>query len=58
MPIEIKEVVIKTLIEGSPETREAFLEDEVRLPSGEARAELVEECVDRVLEILKQKTER
>ena len=58
MPIEIKEVVIKTLIEGSPETGEAVSQDEVRLPSGEARAELVEECIDRVLEILKEKTER
>jgi hypothetical protein len=53
MPIEIRELVIRATVEP--------VEKEKR-PSGEApehaRDELVAECVQQVLEILRQKSER
>lgn len=53
MPIEIKELVIRATIEpGQPEKRPAGA------PAEQAREELVAECVEQVLEILRQKGER
>ncbi len=53
MPIEIKELVIRAEVGGK---------DKTRAPAGritkEQRQQLVQDCVDQVLEILKKEKER
>ncbi len=47
MPVEIKELEIKTQL----------VEDHSHSMSKDEKEELIEECIDRVLEILKEKNE-
>ena len=56
MPIEIRELVIKTSVSGGSQgNRESSSGD--RAPA-KASATIVAECVDQVLAILKDKAER
>ena len=53
MPIEIKELIIRVEVgnQRQPARNAAG-------PSGEDRRQLVQDCVDQVMEILKEKKER
>ncbi len=54
MPIEIRELIIRaTVSEHAESDARPELEN-----TGKKRAELILECVEQVIEILKQKTER
>ena len=54
MPIEIRELVIRATVDADAERR--------RRPEGQAagvdRTELIEECVEQVLDILRKREER
>ncbi|MFV0436034.1 MAG: DUF5908 family protein [Desulfopila sp.] len=61
MPIEIKELHIRVTVEGSgqnPDGRAGGREEDPGPAGGEKRDELVAECVEQVLEILRNRTER
>jgi hypothetical protein len=54
MPIEIREVVIRaTVTEEEPRTGQPYGPDMEAL-----RQEIIAECIDRVMEILRQRNER
>ena len=53
MPIEIKELVIRATVEQSGADKKAGGRE-----SGKDRSELVAECVEQVLEILRKRGER
>lgn len=54
MPIEIKELLIKTRIEKPVATKEASKDTGAKLN----KAELIEECVEAVLDRLREMNER
>lgn len=54
MPIEIRELIIRTTVQDEP-TSKSEVSPEKRVMSNEV---LVQECVDRVMELLKEKLER
>ena len=55
MPIEVRELVIRAVVEGDQSTqRESSAPNEPR----QERQQIVSECVEQVLEILKQRQER
>ncbi len=55
MPIEIKELIIRaTVDDGSGKKKDPGTKKQ----SDEARARLIEECVEQVLEILRKEKER
>jgi len=55
MPIEVRELVIRAVVEGSQSSqREGAAADE----PGQARQQIVSDCVEQVLEILKNRQER
>jgi hypothetical protein len=53
MPIEIRELVIKATVEKACENQEDSGE-----PCPDEKENIVAECVDRVLQVLKDKLER
>lgn len=53
MPIEIKELIIRATVEDNPR-----ISEEYKKSPSESRAELIEECVEQVLEILRKEKER
>ena len=53
MPIEIREIIIKTTVGTNEKSKEPLSRK-----SKEERQALIQECVDQVIEILKEKTER
>lgn len=56
MPIEIRELVIKATVEESASANgSASATGKGNISSGE---DIIKACVDRVLEIIKEKTER
>ena len=54
MPIEIRELIIKTTVESS----DASETGNGGQSGGDEKQELIQECVDQVMEILKEKSER
>jgi len=54
MPIEIREIVIRTTVG----TNEAAQGPSGPTPKREEREELIQECVEQVMEVLKEKAER
>jgi len=52
MPVQVNEIVIRAVVEGSSSQRQ-----EQETPEQE-RQEIVSECVEQVLEILKNRQER
>ena len=57
MPIEIRELVIKTSVSGGSQGDSASSSSSDRASATEV-ADIVAECVDQVLAILKDKVER
>jgi hypothetical protein len=53
MPIEIRELVIRAVVEPAHHDSEAHDE-----PAHEDRAQLVQQCVDEVLKALRRRRER
>ena len=53
MPVQVNEIVIRALVEGDESQRPT-----VRRQTEQGRAEIVNECVEQVLEILKNQQER
>ena len=61
MPIEIKELVIRTVLEnGEPSNQSSAtdIEQEVKKQLKKFRAEIVSQCIDAVNEGLKRQSER
>lgn len=56
MPIEINELVVRTVIEPKPNSSHNSFQPQQR--EKEERQELIKECVKNVLKILKNKMER
>lgn len=54
MPIEVREIVIKANVDNQPEKKAAGNQQQ----QAESREEIIKECVDQVLEILKREKER
>ena len=57
MPIEVRELVIKAQI-GSGQQNGKVTAQEQTNPSSANEEELVKKCVEKVMEILKEKAER
>lgn len=53
MSVQVNEIVIRAVVEGS-ETQQTTADQ----PEGREREEIVSECVEQVLEILKNRQER
>ena len=53
MPIEIREIVIKTTVESN-----ASAQTSSALVTKEEKQALVQECIDQVMEILRENSER
>lgn len=53
MPIEIRELIIKTTVDSAASSQGSGAP-----AADEARQTLIQECVDQVMEILKEKSER
>ncbi len=63
MPVEIKELHIRVTVSGKPaeaakKTRNAAAKGEAHSADGTGKDEIVAECVEQVLEILRVKRER
>jgi hypothetical protein len=54
MPIDIKELIVRVRLDTEPGTKEAGAKQD----GGAEREDLIAECVEQVLEILRQKEER
>ncbi|WP_201301073.1 DUF5908 family protein [Sunxiuqinia indica] len=54
MPVVIRELVIRANVTENPQGESAFSSAE----SQSSKEEIIKECVEQVMEILKQKTER
>lgn len=54
MPIEIRELIIKTTVDPDAASQGGGDGES----GGDKKQELVQECVDQVMEILKEKSER
>ncbi|SHJ76969.1 hypothetical protein SAMN02745165_03130 [Malonomonas rubra DSM 5091] len=55
MPLEVRELVIRGVVEGSQSTQQ---ESETSDAPREERQQIVSDCVEQVLEILKNRQER
>ena len=53
MPIEVREVVIKAVVDDQTKTKEL-----PKKSSNKDQSEIVEDCVEQVLEIMKRENER
>lgn len=61
MPIEIRELIIRTIVEDAPQASTGGTGGTASTPGGSSGGDntsLVEQCVEKVLEILKQQKER
>ena len=53
MPIEIRELIIKTTVEPNDQSQQTGGQS-----GDEEKQQLIQECVDQVMETLKEKSER
>jgi hypothetical protein len=58
MPIQIKELHIKAAIANEGTSKTGFDKNELRREKEKLKKEIIHECVNDILEILKEKTER
>lgn len=56
MPIEIRELVIKTTIEENNKKRDFSSVDSINIPL--LKEKIIEECIEKVLELMERKAER
>lgn len=57
MPIEIKELHIKTIV-GDGKTTETGTNEENQVNNKELKSKIIAECVEQIMEILKDRNER
>ena len=58
MPIELRELVIKATVEGQPGAKEGAQAGAGAKPNGQQRQQIVAECVEQVMEIMRQRSQR
>jgi hypothetical protein len=58
MPIQIKELHIKASIANDERSKSGFDKNELRREKEKMKKEIIAECIDEILAVLKEKTER